>query len=138
MLQLKRFKEGVSVDYPAATGVRFKIRPVTFSQSMQILSEVKEKMVVEGFPVDPKDASKRGPQVVDDYKDGIFLWKTFDFALESWEGIDPIPEGEDVPLGPMEIKKLIYDNDSMREFIFKTARELAQRETQKLDEERKN
>lgn len=139
MLRLKRFKEGVSVDYPGAVGVKFKIRPVTFSESMKILSEVKEKKMIDGFPMDTKDPTKKGPpQVVDDYRDAAFLWKTFDYALESWEGIDPIPEDEEIPLGPVEIKSLIYDNNPMREFIFKTARELAERETEKMDGERKN
>ena len=138
MLKLKRFKEGVWIDYPGAVGVRLRIRPVTFSQSMDILSEVKEKKVIGDYPIDPKDASKRGPQVVDDYKDGAFLWKMFDQALESWEGIDPIPEGEEVALGPSEVKRLLFDNDLLREFIFKTARELAGREEDKLESERKN
>ncbi len=136
-MKLKRFKEGVWVEFPKAKEVRFKIRPVSFSQSMELLNQTKEKRVVEGVP-DPADTSKRGPQVIDDYNSGAFLWNMFDRALENWEGIDPVPEGETEPLELMDVKRLIFDDDPMREFIFKTARELVGVTEKKQEEERKN
>lgn len=138
MLKLKRFLVGVFVDYPGADGVRFKIKPSTFSQSLDVLTQVREKKVVGDWPIDPKDPTKRGPHVIDDFHDGVFLWKMFDQTLEAWDGIDPTPEGENDPLGPNEIKKLIFDNDAMREFIFENARRLAGSEEAKQDLERKN
>jgi hypothetical protein len=137
-MKLKRFKEGVWVVYPKAEKVRFKIRPVSFTQTLDLLNQVKEKIVVEGMPTDPRDASKKGPQVIDDYNSGVFLWNMFDRALEEWEGIDPIPEGETEPLAPMELKRIIFDDDAMREFIFLKARELVSGEEKKQEEERKN
>lgn len=136
-MKLKRFKEGIWVPYPKATEVEFKIRPQAFSATMDILAQVKEKRVVDGWP-DPRDPSKKGPTVVDDWKDGAFLWGVFDRALEEWRGIDPTPEGEELSLPPSEIKRLIFDNDEMREFIFQKSRELLEKESSKLDEERKN
>ena len=136
-MKLKRFKEGVWVDYPKAKEVRFKIRPVTFSQSLSILSEVKEKRVVVDYP-DSKDPSKKGPQIVDDYKDGAFLWKMFDQALEAWDGITVDQDEGEAPLGPMEIKKVIFDNNDVREFIFESARNLLEAQGKKEEEERKN
>ncbi len=138
MLKLKRFKEGVWMDYPNAVGVRLFIRPVTFTQSMDILSEVKEKKVLVDYPIDPRDPSKRGPQVIDDYKDGAFLWKMFDQSLNAWEGIEvELDEGE-TPLGPVEIKRVMFNNTQLREFVFAKARELADGEVQKMEEEKKN
>lgn len=136
-MKLKRFKEGIWINYPKSEEVRFKIRPSSFTATMELLQEVKEKKVIES-PPDPKDSSKKGTQIVDDYRDGAFLWKMFDRALEAWEGIDPIPEGETEPLPPIEIKKLIYDNDAMREFIYETSRKFSTEEEKKQEEERKN
>ena len=138
MLKLKRHKEGIWVEYPHAVDVRLKIRPVTFSQSMSILTEVKEKVVVEGFSIDAKDPSKKGPQIVDNYKDGAFLWKMFDSALQEWEGIEIELDEGDAPLGPVEVKKVLYDNDQLREFVFEKARAFAQADIQKKEGETKN
>ena len=137
-MKLKRFKEGVWVNYPKAVEVRFKVRPISFSSSLDVLNQVKEKKVIEGWPIDPKDASKKGPQVIDDFDNGAFLWKMFDRALEEWDGIDSIPEGEEIPLAPLEVKRLIFDDDGMREFIFKTGRDLVGQEEKQQEEERKN
>jgi hypothetical protein len=138
MLKLKRFKEAVRIEYPNAVGVWLSIRPVTFTQSMDILSEVKEKKVMIDYPIDPKDPSKKGPQVIDDYKDGAFLWKMFDQALLAWEGIEvELDEGE-TPLGPAEMKRVMFNNTQLREFVFSKARELADGEVKKMEEEKKN
>jgi hypothetical protein len=137
MLKLKP-KKGVWVDYPNATGVRLKIRPVYFSESLRILSDTKEKRIVENFPIDVKDPSKRGPQVVDDYNDGVFLQESFDRTLEAWEGIEIEQEEGEPALGPKEIKQVLFDNDALREFVFKTARALVDAESKQQGEERKN
>lgn len=138
MLKLKRFKEGIWTEYPNAVGVRLKIRPVVFSQSLDILAEIKEKKVIDDYPIDPKDLTKRGPQVIDDYESGVFLTKMFDRALEAWEGIEvELEEGEVAP-GPVELKKILFDNDPLREFVFQKAREYATLEVGKQEEERKN
>lgn len=137
MLRLKT-KKGVWVDYPQATGVRLKIIPISFSESLRILYNVKEKKVVDNFPVDPKDPTKRGVQIVDDYNDGLFLWELFDRVLEQWEGIEIERDEGDPALGPKEIKRILFDNDELREFVFKSARELAEAEAKREEEERKN
>jgi len=138
MLKLKRYKEGVCIDYPEALGVRFRIRPITFSQTLGFLSETKQKKVVMDFPIDPKDLTKKGPQVVDDYKDGELLWKSFDQALEAWEGIDNVPEGEETPLSPTEVKHILFDNEKVRDFVLEKARDLAKSELVKQEQEVKN
>jgi hypothetical protein len=137
MLKLK-LKKGVWVDYPNAVGVKLKIRPFSFSESLKILAEIKEKRVVENFPINPRDPSKRGPQVVDDYNDGLFVRESFDSRLEGWEGIEIEPEEDGTSLGPKEIKQALFDNDALREFVFKKSRELADEEVVQEEEERKN
>jgi len=137
MLKLKS-RKGIWVDYPNAAGVRLKIRPVSFSESLGILSGIKEKKVVKDFPIDPKDPSKLGNHIVDDYNDGAFLQESFDRALEAWEGIElDVEEGEPAP-GPKEIRRALFDNDPLREFVFKTAREFIEAETKQEESERKN
>lgn len=137
MLKLK-LKKAVWIGYPNAVGVRLKIRPLPFSESLNILSGIKEKKVVDNFPIDPRNPSKRGIQVVDDYNDGAFIWGSFDRALEEWEGIEVEVEEGEPTLGPREIKRVLFDDDSLREFVFKTARELSEAETKQQEEERKN
>jgi hypothetical protein len=137
MLKLKQ-KKGIWIDYPNAVGVRLKIRPVYFSESLRLLDDTKEKVVVDNFPLDPKDASKRGPQVVDNYDDGEFLQRSFDRALEAWEGIEIEQEEGEPALGPKEIKQVLFDNDALRDFVFKKARELVEAESKQQEEERKN
>lgn len=137
MLKL-RTKKGVWVEYPHAVGVKLKIQAISFSESLRVLSGVKEKKVVDNFPIDPKDLTKRGIQVVDDYNDGVFLWELFDRVLEQWEGIEVEQDEGEPTLGPKEIKRVLFDNDLLREFIFKMAREFAEAEAKQQEEERKN
>jgi len=138
MLKLKAKRKGVWVEYPHAVGVRLRILPISFSESLRILYGVKEKKVVDNFPIDPKDSTKRGTQIVDDYDDGLFLWESFDRALEQWEGIEVEQEEGEPALGPKEIKRVLFDNDLLRNFVFRSARELAEVEAKREEEERKN
>ncbi len=137
-MKIKRTRKGVRVQYPAAKEVFLIIRPIHFSESLDLLSQAKEKVMVDNYPIDPKDPSKKGPMAVDNYREGAFLWKTFDQALESWEGITVELEEGEIPLGPVEIKKVLFDDEGIREFVMKTSRELAEGELRQQEEERKN
>ena len=137
-MKLKRIKEGVWITYPQAKEVQLKIRPVPFSQTMSFLSEVKEKRMVTDVPIDPKNPSKKGTQFVDNYDDGAFLWKVFDASLEDWKGIEIETEDGEAPPGPREIKKILFDNDDLRDFVISTSRNLESVEKGQVEEERKN
>jgi hypothetical protein len=137
-MKIKRYKKGVMFEFPGAKDVRLWIRPVFFSDSLSLLQEVKEKVVVENAPLDDANPTKRGPRIVDNFDDGAFTWRLFDQALQSWEGIEvEVEEGEPM-LGPIEVKRAIFDNEKVREFVFSKSRELAQMEGKQVEEEKKN
>jgi len=137
-MKIKRHTKGVRVQYPKASEVFLTIRPTYFSESMNFLEGAKEKRVMLDFPIDPKDPSKKGPHIIDNYKEGAFLWEAFDHALESWEGIDVEQDEGEAPLGPKEVKKVLYDDTDLREFVMKTSRELAEGEEEAKKTEEKN
>jgi hypothetical protein len=133
MLKLKRFSEGMWIDYPGAEGVRFLIRPLQLSQGLAIRSKVRKPI-----PIDVPTPGARRDKVtslMEDVDTGHFTWGIFDYILQDFEGIGVEGEAE---VSKDEIKKLIFDNNTIRDFILEKSEWLREQGDSKLEEERKN
>lgn len=134
MLKLKRFKEGVWYPVPDLKGVRMKIRPVPLGTAMELRGESSKKVAVA--VKDPSDP--RRVEIVDDMDYGKFTWELFNHALEAWEGIVlEVGEGEEKPTDE-DVKRAIFDEPKLRQFVVTKARELLDSTVDELEKERKN
>ncbi len=124
MLKLKRFGQSAWHDFPGCIGVKLKIKPLSRKDIFDIRSRSKRKMSVTG-----------NDQIVDDYDESAFVWEMFKGCLEGWESIE-MEEG--LTLSRDEMLLAIYDNDSLREFIFQKANKSASEEETILEGELKN
>ena len=135
-MELKRFDEAIVYDYPKISGVRFKIRPLTYKIILDIRARTKVGKVAVELPFPDMDNPGRNQiQIVDNYDDSKFEWETFKYVLQGWEGIK-IGEG----LNPTndQILESIFNNRKMRRFIINTATSAFQVENEILEEELKN
>jgi predicted HTH domain antitoxin len=124
MLDLKRFKEGVWVDYEA--GVRVLIKPLSKYDLVHIRSKCKRKIMVDGAD---------GTQIVDDVDNGVFSAEVLKTCVLDTEGISVAglkkPDREDLIVA-------IYQNDRLRDFILGKAAEIFEAENAVLEQELKN
>jgi len=148
MLKLKRFNEAVWFNWPEASGVRLKIRPLNGRKMLELRNESKQGKVAVSMPsLDPEEGNIR---IVDDYNDFIYEWKMFQYCLEDYEGItldgeDDHPkelEGEAKSLYEQkkreEIREAIFNNVLLRRFILKKSLEVMASENKRFEEELKN
>ena len=134
MLKLKRFKEGVWYPVPDLPNVKMKIRPVPLAMAMELQAKASKKVAV--LVEDPKDP--RRVEIVDDMNFGAFTWALFDHSLEAWEGISLEVEEGDPELTDEDVKRAIFDEPKLRQFVVRKARELLDATMDKLEKERKN
>lgn len=134
-LKLKRFQEGQWFDYPEATGVRFLIRPLPLSKGLEIRSKIRERVATE---IETKTGKQKGTKVttlLEDVDSAKFTWEIFDYILQDVHGVTL----EDDPNASLdEIKKVIFDNPELREFISEKSEIVRQDSDQKLKDEIKN
>jgi hypothetical protein len=135
-LKLKRFQEGKWFEYPDAVGVKFLIRPLPLSVGLAIRSKIRERVATE---VETAGGKGKGKQKVttllEDIDSAKFTWEIFDYILQDVQGI----QLEDDPKAPLdEIKKAIFDDTALREFISEKSELVRQDDEKKLKEEIKN
>lgn len=133
-LKLKRFQKAQWFDYLGAEGVRFLIRPLPLSEGLAIRSRIRERVPTE---IDMQQGKNKGKitTLLEDIDSARFTKEIFDYILEDVEGITL----EDDPGATKEeIKKAIFDDTSLREFISEKSDSLRQDGDKKLDSEIKN
>ena len=125
MIKLKRFDEAAWFDY--APGVRFKIKPLSRVDTLQIRIKCKRKIAVQGM---------NGEQnIVDDIDTTLIVFESFQMALVDWQG--PVIEGVKNPEryqminGFFEDQKIVY-------FVLDIAFKTNEIEEKKLEGELKN
>jgi hypothetical protein len=128
MLKLKRFDEAVWYNWPEASGVRLKIRPLSRRKMLELRNESKQGKVAVSMPDEEI-------QIVDDFNDFIYEWKMFQFCLDDWEGISIDSEEE---AKKEDIREAIFDNIALRRFILQKSLEVMSLENKKFEEELKN
>jgi len=135
-MEIKRFDETVTVDYPHTPGVKFKIRPITDKILLEIRARTKSGKVAVELPYpDPDKPGRNQIQIVDNYDDSRFEWETFKVALQGWEGISL---GGDLNPTKDQMTEAIFNNRKMRRFILQRAMAIFEAENQILEEELKN
>ncbi len=124
MLNLKRFNEGIWVEYQP--GVRVQVKPLSKYDLVQVRSKCKRKILVNGA---------EGVEVVDDVDNGVFSVEILKLCLLSTEGISigdaKNPSREDLIVA-------IYEDDALRNFILEKAVSVFEAENAKLEQELKN
>ena len=134
-LKLKRFQEGQWFDYPDAEGVRFLIRPLPLSVGLSIRSKIRERVATE---IETKTGKQKGQKVttlLEDVDSAKFTWEIFDYILQDVQGVTL----EDDPKASVDdIKKVIFDNVELREFISEQSENIRQDGERKLKDEIKN
>jgi len=135
MLKLKRFKQGEWFDFPGALGVRLKIRPVQGTVGLDL-----QKKVRKAVPIDLpslRDPSKKFTTLLEDINSADFAWEVFNYMLEDFEGIE-IEGDSGLITDKIEIKKAIFSEEALREFISGKSEELVKIQSGKMEEEIKN
>lgn len=134
-LKLKRFQEGQWFDYPEAEGVRFLIRPLPLSVGLSIRSKIRERVATE---IETKTGKQKGTKIttlLEDVDSAKFTWEIFDYILQDVQGITL----DDDPKASIDdIKKVIFDNVELREFISEQSETIRSGGEQKLKDEIKN
>jgi hypothetical protein len=136
MLKLKRFKEGTWFDWPELDGVKVKVRPVGTSKAFELAKKHRKKIVIQA--PDPANPRRKINEVFTDVDEASVTLELFNYALEDWEGITLSPEEGEPEPSREEVKKAIFDHDELRRFIIDKARELLDKQMDRLEEERKN
>jgi hypothetical protein len=135
MLKLRRFKKGEWFDYPGAKGVRFLIRPVQGTVGLDI-----QKRIRKAVPIDIpsiRDPKRKITTLLEDINTAEMAWEVFDYMLEDFEGIEV--EGDEGPItDKVELKKAIFGEPSLQEFISAKSEELVKIQSSKMEEEIKN
>ena len=134
-LILKRFDEGVWVDWDGAADVKLKIRPLTMKIIVSIRESCKQGKVAVSLPeIDPR-TGKAAIEIVDNYDDALSNWKLFQHCLEDSQGI--LLETEET-LSKDKIIEVLYDHPVLRKFITDRALELGNLTELKIRDESKN
>jgi len=132
-MKLKRFSEPVWIKYPEASEVEFLIRPMKFSDSLDVRSKIRQRAPTELTD----EAGRKRMEILEDIDLGLFTWEIFNGVLEDWKGIE-VEDVQDPQKDRLEIKKAIFNEETFRTFIMKKADELQKAEQRKLEAERKN
>ena len=136
MLRLKRFEKGQWFDYPNAPGVKLLIRPLYLSAGINLRTKVRDRVVVD--VVDPT-TKKLVPTLMEDINSGDFSWEVFNYMLLDFEGIKMEGDsGEVVEVSKDELKKALFDDQKVRDFIGEKSEFLRDQGSRKLEEEIKN
>jgi hypothetical protein len=134
-LTLKRFQEGRWFDYPEVVGVSFLIRPLPLSVGLSIRSKIRERVATE---IETKQGKQKGQKIttlLEDVDSAKFTWEIFDYILQDVKGIDL----EDAPEATIDdLKKAIFDDVALREFISDKSEIIRQDGERKLKDEIKN
>jgi len=133
-MKLKRFQKGEWFDYPGAEGVRFLIRPLPLSEGLAIRSRIRERVATEIDTVQGKTKGKI-TTLLEDIDSARFTKEIFDYILEDVEGITL---EDDLGASKEDIKKAIFDETSLREFISEKSDSLRKDNEKQLDSEIKN
>ena len=125
MMKLKRFDEAAWHDY--APGVRFKIKPISKVDSLQIRLKCKRKIAIQGG-----DGQEN---IIEDIDANLVVFESFKLALLDWQGpeIEGIkkPERNQIINGLFEDEKIVY-------FVLDIAFKTNEIEEKKLEGELKN
>lgn len=122
-LKLKRFNEGIWVDY---LGGKFKIRSATPADYLRLQDMATEGKVSVTLP----DGTF---QIVDNDKKGKFYRSIFDYVLEDFSDVEV-----DGTTDKKEIREALFNDKQMRDFIMDTTNALSERLNADLEQELKN
>jgi len=125
MIKLKRFDEAIWFDYEP--GVRFKIKPISRADSLQIRLRCKRKMVVQGLNGENN--------IVDDIDMRLVAFESFQMALIDWEGLEV--EGVKNP-ERHQIINSVFEDQKIVEFVLNNALKINEIEEKSLEGELKN
>ena len=125
MMKLKRFDEAAWHDY--APGVRFKIKPLSRVDCLQIHIRCKRKIAVQGMNGEDN--------IIDDVDNRLVAFESFQMALIDWQG--PVIEGLKKPERYQVIDGL-FEDQKIVHFILDIAFKTNEIEEKKLEGELKN
>lgn len=136
MLKLKRYSIGQWFDYPKAPGVKLLIRPLHLTTGLNLRSKVRSRVVMD--VVDPK-TNKSVSTLMEDIDSGLFSWEVFNYMLQDFEGISMTDDKDKIVEVPKdEMKRAIFDDPDLRDFVGEKSEFLREQGSQKLEGELKN
>jgi len=125
MIKLKRFDEAVWFDYEP--GVRFKIKPLSRVDSLQIRLRCKRKIAVQGM--------NGKENIIDDIDPTLIVFESFQMALIEWQGTTI--EGIKNP-GRDQMIHALFEDQKIVYFVLDIAFKTNEIEEKKLEGELKN
>jgi hypothetical protein len=125
VIKLKRFDEAVWFDYEP--GIRFKIKPLSRADSVQIRLKCKRKIAIQG--VNGED------NIIDDIDMRLVALESFRMALIDWQGVEI--EGVEKPERYQVIHGL-FEDQKIVDFILGAAFKINEIEEKKVQDELKN
>ena len=126
MLKLKRFNEGVWYDFPSDSSIKFKIRAMTPKKLIDLREKSRRGKIAVSKPDGLTD-------IVNDFDDATLNAEIFEWMLEDWKGL----EFEGTP-SSKEIKDIIFEHMTFRDFITDKSYDLFKTESQRIETELKN
>ncbi len=148
MLKLKRFLKGRWIPLPAAKGVDFLIRPVHFSEALEIRTGIRKSIPID--ILEPK-SQRQIPILMEDVDSSTYSKAIFDYMLSDFRGPISIEDeegkeikvesgmtAEDVIKIKQKIRNALFDDESIRNFVQEQAEEILKDETEKFQEEQGN
>ncbi len=136
MWKLKKFSEGVWFDYPEVKGVRLKIKPIQTADIMLIQSRIRRSIPTE-VPI-PGDPTRTVITLMEDMDYGKLSFETFCAVLEDFEGITGEDEKGNIINDKLEIKRMLFGERKVRDFISQKSESLLAGVDQRVEEELKN